>query len=78
MHFCLLVYFKKMASTMSQFVSDEEPAEDEESKSPGGGDGDSLVDGRTAQTPTSQGDVPQALGGWVRLLHLHIDIFYNG
>ena len=48
---------------MSQLISDEEPTEDKESKSPGGGDGNSLVDGRTAQAPTSQGDVPQALGG---------------
>ena len=47
----------------SQLVSDEEPTEYKEGKSPGGGDGNSLVDGRTAQAPTSQRDIPQALGG---------------
>ena len=48
---------------MSELVSNEKPTEYKESKSPGGGDGNSLVDGRTAQAPTSQRDVPQALGG---------------
>ena len=48
---------------MSELVSDEEPTENKKSKSPSGGDGNSLVDGRTAQAPTSQRDVPQALGG---------------
>ena len=52
-----------MTWAMSQLVSDEEPTEYKKGKSPGGGDGNSLVDGRTAQAPTSQRDVPQALGG---------------
>ena len=48
---------------LSQLVSDEEPAEDKEGDSPGGGDGDALVDSGAAQAPPSQGDVSQALGG---------------
>ena len=48
---------------MSELVSNEEPTENKESNSPCGGDGNSLVDGRTAQAPTSQRDVPQALSG---------------
>ena len=47
---------------MSELVSNEEPTENKEGKSPGRRDGNSLVDGRTAQAPTSQRDVPQALG----------------
>ena len=48
---------------MSELVSNEKPTEDKESKSPGRRDGNSLVDSWTAQAPTSQRDVPQALGG---------------
>ena len=48
---------------MSELVSNEEPTEYKKSKSPGGGDGNSLVDGWTTQAPTSQRDVSQALGG---------------
>ena len=47
----------------SQLISDEEPTEDKEGNSPGGGNGNPLVNGRAAQAPASQGDVSQALGG---------------
>ena len=49
--------------TLSQFVSDQEPAENKESQSPRGRDCQALVDCWAAQAPTSQRDVPETLGG---------------
>ena len=49
--------------TLSQFVSDQEPAENKESQSPRGRDCQTLVDCWAAQAPTSQWDVPETLGG---------------
>ena len=55
--------FHKWLFTLSEFVSDQEPAENKESQSPRGRDCQALVDCWAAQAPTSQRDVPETLGG---------------